>query len=315
MTEGFADTHIEFGIDAGHSAQLIGHRARLGSGQTNPRIIHVNGPDTGATIRRMAACSLEGFIQLNGALDFYVVGSQFTNITTDSATGPWFVSSCRWGNGGVAMTLSGIEGHIVGNSFSGDVTLDTTFSGSFIGNAQTGGVFTNNSVVTTAIVMHHPLSASYQLLYQHTLPVGQAVPHRILHNGSVSAGDADITFSALSSQTIINYATSLTANRTVTLSTTGAVDGDRVTIFRNGGDTGGPWTVAIGGTGTNLSTNSFCVAEYNGSFWVVSHFGWLSTSIKPSSSDGSAGISTTITTASLVGKTVTVKDGLITGFA
>lgn len=34
-----------------------------------------------------------------------------------------------------------------------------------------------------------------------------------------------------------------------------------------------------------------------------------------SSSDGSPGISTTITTASLVGKTITVKDGLITGFA
>lgn len=34
-----------------------------------------------------------------------------------------------------------------------------------------------------------------------------------------------------------------------------------------------------------------------------------------SSGDGSLGISTTITTASLVGKTITVKDGLITGLA
>jgi hypothetical protein len=34
-----------------------------------------------------------------------------------------------------------------------------------------------------------------------------------------------------------------------------------------------------------------------------------------SSSDGSAGISTTVTTASLVGNTITIKDGLITGFA
>jgi hypothetical protein len=33
------------------------------------------------------------------------------------------------------------------------------------------------------------------------------------------------------------------------------------------------------------------------------------------SSDGSSGISTTITTASLVGKTITVKDGFITGFS
>lgn len=33
------------------------------------------------------------------------------------------------------------------------------------------------------------------------------------------------------------------------------------------------------------------------------------------SSDGSAGITTTVTTASLVGKTITIKDGIITGFA
>lgn len=33
------------------------------------------------------------------------------------------------------------------------------------------------------------------------------------------------------------------------------------------------------------------------------------------SSDGSVGINTTITTALLVGKTITVKDGLITAFA
>jgi len=36
---------------------------------------------------------------------------------------------------------------------------------------------------------------------------------------------------------------------------------------------------------------------------------------KYAAADGSAGISTTITTANLVGKTITVKDGLITGFA
>ena len=33
------------------------------------------------------------------------------------------------------------------------------------------------------------------------------------------------------------------------------------------------------------------------------------------SSDGSTGITTTVTTASLVGKTLTIKDGIITGFA
>mgnify|MGYP006315914979 FL=1 len=46
-----------------------------------------------------------------------------------------------------------------------------------------------------------------------------------------------------------------------------------------------------------------------------------STSIKPLaaagylSSDGSAGYTGTVTTASLVGKTITIKDGIITAFA
>ncbi len=35
---------------------------------------------------------------------------------------------------------------------------------------------------------------------------------------------------------------------------------------------------------------------------------------KYQSSDGSNGITTTVTTASLVGKTITIKDGLIVGF-
>ena len=44
------------------------------------------------------------------------------------------------------------------------------------------------------------------------------------------------------------------------------------------------------------------------------------TSIQPAAagyhaSDGSAGITTTVTTSSLVGKTITIKDGIITGFA
>ena len=38
-------------------------------------------------------------------------------------------------------------------------------------------------------------------------------------------------------------------------------------------------------------------------------------STKYNSSDGSVGISTTVTTASLVGKTITIKDGLIVGFS
>ena len=63
-----------------------------------------------------------------------------------------------------------------------------------------------------------------------------------------------------------------------------------------------------GFVGIGLST----VAQLTDQLTVAGNIKTLSTY---KSSDGSSGISTTITTSSLAGKTITVKDGIITGFA
>ncbi len=64
----------------------------------------------------------------------------------------------------------------------------------------------------------------------------------------------------------------------------------------------------VGGMGAIASDNVLCIIDAN--------LAVGSLKLKPISSDGSAGLATaSITSADLVGKTITVKDGLITGYA
>jgi hypothetical protein len=61
----------------------------------------------------------------------------------------------------------------------------------------------------------------------------------------------------------------------------------------------------------NTATNNYAIQTGAGKV----EFGDTIKATGYKSSDGSAGITTTITTASLVGKTITIKNGLITGFS
>lgn len=270
----FTDTDLEFGADSGHSAAVIGCRSRLGTGQTDPRSVHINGPDTGARIRRFVGCSFEGYLQFDGAQDAYVSASQFTRIVPNSACDPIFVSSCRWGNGNSAMTLSG-NCHITGCSFAGAITLDANYKGSFVANTQSTGTFTDSTTSGNAIILHIAPSGTFYNVGRHQLDIQATTAFQIQTRALISPGDADLTFTPGSSGPDIVYATSLTANRTVTLSTTGAKNGSTATISRPAGDTGGPWTVAVGATGTTLATKTWCEVIYTGSFWRVLKYGTL----------------------------------------
>jgi hypothetical protein len=87
----------------------------------------------------------------------------------------------------------------------------------------------------------------------------------------------------------------------------------------------GAGTAAVVGISSSTSghvlvctgANTYAFQVPSGAFSVLT----ASTSIQATaaagylSSDGSAGYTGTVTTASLVGKTITIKDGLITGFA
>jgi len=86
-------------------------------------------------------------------------------------------------------------------------------------------------------------------------------------------GDADVTLTVGSSAPIQQYATTLTVNRTVTLSTTGAVDGDSFRVVRTGL---GAFTLDVGGLKTIASaTAAFVDVSYDGSAWVLTGYGAL----------------------------------------
>ncbi len=94
------------------------------------------------------------------------------------------------------------------------------------------------------------------------------------YNGvGADVGDADKTLTVGSHHRTQRWATTLTGNRTVTLSTTGAKQGDAFRIVRTGL---GSFTLAVGALKTIPSaTAAFVDVEYNGSAWVLSGYGAL----------------------------------------
>lgn len=90
---------------------------------------------------------------------------------------------------------------------------------------------------------------------------------------SVSAdrGDTSQTLTAGTDATTQRWATTLTANRTITLSTTGAVNGDRFRIVRTGL---GSFTLDVGGLKTIPSaTAAWADVEFDGTAWVLTGYG------------------------------------------
>ena len=86
-------------------------------------------------------------------------------------------------------------------------------------------------------------------------------------------GDANVTLTVGSSNPIQQYATTLTANRTVTLDTTGAINGDTFRIVRTGL---GAFTIDVGGLKTLPSaTAAWCDVSYTGSAWMLTAYGTL----------------------------------------
>ena len=86
-------------------------------------------------------------------------------------------------------------------------------------------------------------------------------------------GDADVTLTANTDDPIQLYATTLTANRTVTLSTTGASEGDTFRVVRTGL---GAFTLDVGGLKTIASaTAAFVDVTFDGSAWILTGYGAL----------------------------------------
>lgn len=80
-------------------------------------------------------------------------------------------------------------------------------------------------------------------------------------------GDADATLTWRLSTTTQVFKTALTANRTITLSTTNAVNGARFRIIRTAAATGA-YGVSVGGLIT-LSPGQWCDIEFDGTAWFL----------------------------------------------
>lgn len=91
---------------------------------------------------------------------------------------------------------------------------------------------------------------------------------------SSDRGNADVTLTAGTSNTEVRFATALTANRTVTLSTTGALNGHKFRITREATATGA-FNLDVGGLKTLTAAGQWCEVMFNGSAWVLRAAGSL----------------------------------------
>jgi len=85
-----------------------------------------------------------------------------------------------------------------------------------------------------------------------------------------TVGDADTTLTVGTDSTVQYYSTTLTANRTITLDTTGARTGSQFIIYRTDG---AAFTLDVGGLQTiPASLDAVVTVEYNGSAWVLKDY-------------------------------------------
>ena len=87
---------------------------------------------------------------------------------------------------------------------------------------------------------------------------------------SADKGNADATLTVGTSERTARWSTTLTVDRTATLSTTGAYTGARFRIIRTESATGN-FSLIVAGTATliRLAVGQWCDVEYTGSAWIV----------------------------------------------
>lgn len=272
VTVGFTDSHYEFGADSGKRAKLTTCRGQVASGQaTTTRHIHFNGPDTLAMQRGFVNCNFNGFVDCDGARDTYFAATALTYCDIDAATQIFSYIGGIWGNSGLAASIGGTDIHIHGTRMAAALTLASASKGSFVGVNFTSGGLTDNSTPGNWLMIYKPSGVTDYVIGKSLLNVSASVAERIQTSRSISAGDANTTFTPSSSAPVIRYATTLTANRAVTLSTTNATAGTRLRVVRDGA---GAFTLDVGGLKT-LAVDEWCDVEYTGSAYFLTAFGTL----------------------------------------
>jgi hypothetical protein len=272
---GFSGSHIEFGPDCGYNAHIATNHFS-GAGQGDYRAIHVSGPDTTATPRVFTGVIANGYIDLDGALDSFFGVCFVTRIEIDNNCNETTVSGGAWADqqnflANIPISIGGHQTQIGDLRIANAVVLIAGSTGALVGNRQSGspiglGPLTDNSSGGWC-VLHPAFGETYHWIGRSKLSatIGGEIPH-ILPSGR---GDISETVVSDGDATSLHYNTSQTANRTTTLSVTGARPGARFHITRYGGNTGGPWTrTVVGAWSVVLNNNESCLFEFDGTAWI-----------------------------------------------
>jgi hypothetical protein len=266
----FTDSHIEFGADSGQNAKILCDFL-YGSGQTDFRAIHVNGPDTVACHRKVGPITIPlGYIDLDGAQSTSINGALLRRVEIDDDCAVTSVTGGSWGNDSSAITISGTVTNISNVRMAGAVTLAAGMTGSFVGNVQTVSGFTNSTSGGNVVVFHKDISTGTMYIGKSSVVAWPTGTERILSSRTANIGDNNTTPTVGSNAPVIIWNNTLTDNRTASISTTGAVTGDRFTFLRTGG---GNFSANVGTGLAYLFQNGWCDVEYNGSAWIKTRQG------------------------------------------
>jgi hypothetical protein len=185
------------------------------------------------------------------------------------------------------------EGHAAG-SLGVDCVIGCTPAGSTVQqdvlriSAATGlSMFGNNPVVDAnrhlqlrayTVAALPSASTPGQMIYCSDLGggAGQLISdgsrwQRVAPGQQTIAADANVTLTPLASAEEQRHTATLTASRTITLSTTNAYPGARFRIARSGS---GAFSLNVGGL-RSLTTNTWLEAVYNGTAWYIGAYGAL----------------------------------------
>jgi len=230
--------------------------------------------------RRFTNCLFPlGTVDISGMQDIYMATCGIKRLHTSSTSAEYYISASLLGNSDASHPLSG-GGTVVGCRCAGDVVIHSSFSGAFVGNFQTAGTFTDNTVSAgAATVLHHPLAVNWAFL-DHLRFSATKNPEEIqTFRVSTDFGDTSPAQQTLDQgPTIMWFNTPLTAPRTVTLpAVTGNRDGKVIRVLRTKAATGASTLTVDSTPSTVLAVGTWCdfARNANASTWIPSAGGTL----------------------------------------
>lgn len=220
-----------------------------------------------------------------------------TTVTTAGQT-VFTVSQYQTNANGIAAFANGIRQHSGIDFAETDTTHVTFLTGSFIDGDRVD-FYIGNPIGTLTGAAANLVSVSDSGDY-YVSTEAEGVLQEIAQALAADNGDADATLSNNSSNRIQRWNTTLTANRTASLSTNNAKEGATFIVVRASGATGN-FTLAVGSLATLRAPGEWCRVTYDAgtAAWVLVQSGFLpSAEVRALSADnGDASPTLTVATS------------------